>query len=346
MEFRQGVKVISFDARRNSGWIVTEPTDSTPELDPLMHVAFEWVVLLKSGEATVADAEALQRWRRQDPGHEAAFAEAVRLWGSLGAVARELLKEERAANPPPRRARPLGRRAFLGGAIAASAAGYMIFRPPLGLWPSLAELSADYRTAKGEVRHVALAQDISLDLNTQTSIAIRSTQQEPRIELISGEATITTKLAAARPLVVIAGDVRITATEANFNARCIDGKVAVTCVDGEIEVAQGQRSVRLKRGMQVNYSTDGLAAPIAVDAGRATAWHSGLLIFDHEPLARVIDEINRYRRGKIIVTDSALAGRLVSGTFHVDRLDDVIAQVQQAFGAQVTTLPGGIVLLS
>jgi transmembrane sensor len=235
----------------------------------------------------------------------------------------------------------------LGGAIAASAAVYLIVRPPLGLWPSLAELSADYRTAKGEMRHLALEQDISLEMNTLTSIAVRSTQQESRIELISGEATITTGPAASKPLRLIAGDGRITAAAyANFNVRCVDGAVSVICLKGEVNVEQRAHSVRLGAGTQIGYSADGMASPVAVDPALATAWHRGLLVFENRPFAQVIDEVNRYRTGKIIVTNSSLGARLVSGTFHLDRLDDVIGQVLQAFGARVTRLPGGVVLLS
>ncbi len=57
---------------------------------------------------------------------------------------------------------------MLGGAIAA-AAGYLVIRPPLDMWPSIEELSADYRTGEGEQRKVMLAPDISVELNTQTS---------------------------------------------------------------------------------------------------------------------------------------------------------------------------------
>jgi len=325
---------------------VAEPADHPPELDALTQEALDWVVLLKSGSATVADGAALQSWRQRDPAHEAAFRNAVKLWNNLGATARELADAPRAkAAERPRSGFRRGRRAFLGGAIAASAAGCLIARPPFGLWPSVAELSADYRTGKGEMRHVVLAQYISFDMNTLTSIAVRSASPA-RLELIAGEATIASQLTLTRPLVVIAGDGRITAADATFNARCIDGAVAVACVAGEVEVEQHQRTALVRSGMQVSYSARGLEAPTAVDPDRATAWHSGLLIFDREPLAQVVDEVNRYRPGKIIVTEGTLGSQLVSGTFHRDRLDDVITQFHKAFGARVTTLPGGLVLLS
>jgi transmembrane sensor len=56
--------------------------------------------------------------------------------------------------------------------------------------------------------------------------------------------------------------------------------------------------------------------------------------------------VNRYRAGKIIITNAELKRRLVNGTFQVDKLDNFVAQVEQLFGARITSLPGGVVLMS
>ena len=50
--------------------------------DSLIRDASRWVTQLVSGEATTTDAERLAQWRRQSPAHDAAFAEAVRVWWS------------------------------------------------------------------------------------------------------------------------------------------------------------------------------------------------------------------------------------------------------------------------
>ncbi len=59
-----------------------------------------------------------------------------------------------------------------------------------------------------------------------------------------------------------------------------------------------------------------------------------------------MDEVNRYRLGKIIITNEAIKRRIVNGTFQIDKLGNFVPQVQQLFGARVTSLPGGVVLLS
>jgi transmembrane sensor len=324
---------------------VVEPVDD----NGLLERAIDWVALLRSGRATEGDAERLQRWRAQSPAHEAAFRQAARLYRDLGSMGAEL--ERRKIKPfarPASVARHLvSRRALIGGALAASVAGYMVVKPPLDMWPSLAEMSADYRTAKGEQLDVALADNVSLKLNTQTSIAVRGTGVSPRIELISGEAAINSQR-LAEPLVVLAADGQIVASNGEVNIRCIDGVVMATCIQGSITVTQGGRSVQLQSGQQISYSSvEQLGAPIAIgDPASLTAWREKLLVFKDKPLATVVSEINRYRPGKIVVTNSGLGQRLVNGTFHTDKLDDFVAQVRQLYAVKVRALPGGVVLLS
>jgi transmembrane sensor len=326
---------------------VTLPPDSA-EPDPLLDEALEWVVRLRTGEPTRADVDALQEWRGRSAAHEAAFRRAAEIYQRGGIAAAELAAEQKAraiADAGSLRRRRLARRALLGGA-AAAAAGYMVVQPPLGLWSSLQELSADYRTRKGEQRRIDVVSGVSMDLDTQTSIALRSQQNEARIELISGQAAITAARPASDPLVLLAADGRITAAQAQFDARCFGDVVSVTCLNGAVDVERGGRSVHLQASQQVSYSAAGIGNSMAADPAQVTAWQSGLLVFRDQPLSNVVDEVNRYRPGKIIIVSAALKPRLVNGTFQIQKLDNFVAQVQQLFGASATTLPGGIVLLS
>jgi transmembrane sensor len=332
---------------------LTAGDDIPSELDPLLRQAVAWVIHLHSGSATSDDATALALWRQRSAEHEAAFCDAVRLWRSFGEATRKLASESELVSlvrRSPREARDrLSRRALIGGAMAAAcvAGGYLIVRPPLGLWPSFEELSADYRTAKGERRNIALSDNVSLTLNTQTSIAVRSAQGAPRIELISGEAAVQAGRDAPVPLVIDAAGGRVTAHRANFNVKCLDRAVSVSCIEGGVEVELKGQRVALSEGQQISYSTEaGLGRASQADLEQANAWQKGLLIIRDWPIGRLVEEINRYRPGRIVIMDEQLARRMISGTFHLDHLDDFVAQAHGLFGATARSLPGGIVLLS
>ena len=68
-------------------------------------------------------------------------------------------------------------------------------------------------------------------------------------------------------------------------------------------------------------------------------------MFHGTPLSEAVEEINRYRPGRIIVTNAALGRRLFNARFLIANVDGVVGQIQQVFGATITNLPGGIVLL-
>jgi transmembrane sensor len=327
---------------------------SAVDKDALSEQASVWVTLLMSGRATADDAEALQRWRGRSPAHRQAFAEAKLLWDVLGPASEAVSKRmvpsgvlAGAMHTPLGTRHRLARRAFIGGALAASAAAvaYVGSKPPFGFWPSVDELRADYRTGIGEQRQLALTNDISLILNTQTSIDLRNVSTEARrIELVAGEAAIVTK--GGRPLSVIAAGGWAKSSAARFDVRRDGTVVRVTCLDGNVEVGCRDRSVTVISGQQVAYDASGLQQVETVDISSATAWQRGQLIFRHEPFARVIEEVNRYRPGRIILLNAELGRRDVVATFQLSRINDVVANLAEAFGADTRWLPGGLVLMS
>lgn len=333
---------------------MSNPTTPPPaDLPPKVREALAWVVRLRSGEATQADVDAVRAWRATSADHEAAFVQAVQIWRRLQQAADAV--EGRGAEAGDRG--PLAsltgtptRRALLAGSLAAASAGvafWLLKQPPLDLWPSLDEMRADFRTAKGERRVVAIGDGVAMTLNTQTSLAVSSQGDRPDVRLVAGEVEIKTARALDRWLTVRALGVRMTATEADFSARCVAGVVDVTCLAGTVDVEFDRVVVPLRLNQSVSYSdADGLGTPVAVDRDVATAWQRGLLIVRNQALADVVAEVNRYRTGRIVITNAGLARMLVSGTFQIDRLETFPGQVQQLFGAHVRALPGGVVLLS
>ena len=325
-------------------------TDVTPinrySTDAVTREALSWIVRLTSGSATTADAEALARWRAENPAHESAFLDAARLWRALGVAATESLQTSSAANSHRR----ISRRALIGGALAASIAGALVVRPPYRLWPSLGEsianLDADYRTTPGKQQQIDLGEGVSVRLNTRSSVAVNTDPSQQGIKLIAGEAFVDTAASARRQIVVEAGEGSVVCSAAQANIRRDRDLVTVTCLNGELTVRMGTSSVSVPAQQQLSYADKEIGAVRPADTEAVGAWRVGLIVFRDQPLSEVIEEVNRYRESRIIVTNSTLAAHRVSGTFHLNRLEDVLQQVRQVYGARTRELPGGIVLLS
>lgn len=321
---------------------LSRPLPTPPPSDAIARQARAWMDRVAAGRMTPADGDALRRWCRADPAHQAALAEARRGWSLLGAAG--ALSAARA----PQRAvvRSPSRRWFIGGGLgfATAAAAAAIVHPPLGLWPSMDELQADHRTGIGERRSVALGGGVRVELNTRTSIALRP----DGIALIAGEAAVDLQGPGSR-ITVEADKGRVSADGARFELRRGPEGICVSCLAGRVEVAHAAGVRNLEAGQQLVYDARGLGAARVVDAGalsRLSAWREGYLRFVDTPLGEVVAEINRYRAGQVVLLDRQLAGKQVTGRFQIASLNRAIAQIQHSLGLSVRSLPGGIVLLS
>jgi transmembrane sensor len=310
--------------------------------------ARSWVVRLASGRLTVEDAAALRRWHAADPAHARAFAEAKRHWKVLGEATRELGRDTASSMDRPRRgAFAVSRRGMLGAAAIAAAAGIGVIaiRPPFDLWSPLVDFSADYRTGIGEVRTIAIGDSATVQLSTRSRLSLQPDRSDGlHVALLAGEAAIA---AGSRPVIVTAGDGETRAVSGAFNVRNDEGIVRATCLAGSLDVSCAGRKIVLHANQQIRYGARDVASPTLADPEEITAWQRGILVFHNQPLRFVIDEVNRYRPGKIVLLNRDLGNRPVAvASFHLDRLDEVISQMEALYGARARHLPAGIVLLS
>ena len=333
---------------------IPDGEETRDQVTQLRHEAHEWVARFASGQAGPAEIEALRKWSATSPAHVEAFDRASRTWKALDPARRHRLTgiasgaETGATNSAKPRPFRLRRRAFIGGALAASAAGVavVVAERPFDLWPSWSELGADYRTATGEQRQVTLANHVSVEMNTQTSISLlKSNDREDRFELVSGEAMVSTPDPSAAVTVLVAGG-RILASNARFNIRYVDTSVCVTCLEGNVQVEQRADRLSLSAGRQITYSDRGMETSVTADRAIVAAWKDGFVVFDGTPIDQVVKEVNRYRKGRVILTNAALGRERLSARIRIENIDRIIGQIEQVFGATARVLPGGVVLLS
>lgn len=330
--------------------MVKELVDQSAMDDALVREGDAWVLLMLSGASTHADARALRAWRERSSAHENAFREAVRLRRLVRGAGRQLREPPArlgaviAANQAGRR---MDRRALMAGGMAASiAVGVVGVVGGRALHQRSGERPGDWVTAKGERRQVDLGGGVVAELNTLSRLRRRTDLGVHGIELVSGEAVFTAHVPPDRPLVAWAGGGRTVASDARFSLRCTNAGVSVACLDGAVmvEAAGGGHSVPPGHG--IAYDDHGVGALVAVDPAVATAWQHGVLMFRQQRVGAVIGEINRYRSGRIVVTDAALANRRIDGAFYLNQLDQIFDQLHAAYGATVTRLPGGLVVLT
>jgi transmembrane sensor len=332
-----------------------DPMDHrAPSPEEIERQAWTWLRLLTSGEPKAWDIEGFRRWVRVDPARRAVFNEVRRRWEEIKQPAGLLQREEATAARPAlergtRRRGPMaGRRALLGGAVGAvAAAGVAVACPPLGLWPAPDEWRADDRTGAGEQRTLALADRISVTLNTRTSVRRQMDDggETVGLDLLAGEAAIDLK-GAGRAFGVTAGAGRSLADSGQFEVRYLDGKVCVTCVDGTLRLEHPAGSQVLRARQQAVYDGHAVSGIANVEPAQVSAWRSGELLFSQARLADVVEEINRYRSGRVVLMNDRVRNKTVNGRFAIASLDLALEQLQLSFGLKARSLPGGLLFLS
>ncbi len=314
---------------------------------PIDWQAREWLRLFASGRVTEEDARLFVAWKAQNPEHILALQQAQDQWQMLG-KAGVIARAQEMSSRDGQRLTTQGwqRRRLLGMGLAggAAAAAALAFYPPLGLWPSIDELTADYRTARGQQRHVRPVPGLDLLLNTQTTLKVASRRNINAFELLSGEmAVICRRDQGETDILAGQGTVRLGVSEIELRA-AQNGRVDVKCQSGKIVLLHPNGMVELAANQQLTYDNQHISPVTAAEAG-ASPWRSGFILFRNTLLGEAITEINRYRPGKVILLDKQSADRQLSGRYSIHDLDQVLSQISSIFDLRMRELPGHILLL-
>lgn len=332
--------------------------------------AATWVIRLGRGPLRDEERQEFDRWLGENPMHGAVFDRARSTWAELGdlraapgALLDDVAPPSRLSpshpSPPRPWLSPVARRpptstsmrraaAALVLVIAGASLGFFWFGNPLLV------LEADYRTTPGESRSVTLADGSVVQLGTDSAIALRFDGRERRVELLAGEAYFVVaplRETESRPFVVAAANGTATALGTEFMVDRDSEGADVTVVEHRVEVAatapdEERRALVLSPGESVRYDrTGGVGKAKEVNLQRATAWRRGELVFDKVRLADVVAELNRHRRGRIVIAEGGLADRRVSGFFRTDDLDGALASMTRELGVRTVDLPPFLTVL-
>lgn len=331
-------------------------TEDREDGDAVERAAADWIIRLGGPPLAPDEGARLDAWLAQSSRHRAAFAHARSTWAGLdvlkadpGPLRADMIPARVIpAHVPPAMAvaRPTARRRW--GAIGTIATGAVVMSGFGTFWfgDPVTMLRADHRTGIGETRTIALDDGSKVDLGPATAIAVHFDGRERRVELLSGVASFAPTpraKAGGRPFVVEAANGESRALGTRFMVDRLPGAVRVAVAEHDVDVSARAANGRtahatLPPGRQVRYDAEGLGAVADVDVGQAEAWRRGRLLFDAAPLGDVVAELNRYRRGRIIIANAELARRQVSGLFYTSDIDGAVATIASELGADIVSL--------
>lgn len=292
-----------------------------------------WYARLNAEDAGAGDRQRFDAWLAADERHRRAWEEIRSIAAATGMLA---APETASAGPRPFRAsRPR--------AMAWAAAALVLLVLGLGsLWGQdlLASLRGDHVTG-GERRRIVLADGSVMNLNVNSAVALSWTAAERRVELLRGEAFFTVTPDPARPFVVASREGRAEVLGTAFALRLMAGAARITVEEGSVAVSPPAGTappLRLGPG-QAAVVREGVVGPaVAADFGADTQWRQGRIVFRQRPLAEVIEALDRYRPGAIVIADVTLGGQRVTGAFDIDDTDKALSAIETVMNLKIYRL--------
>lgn len=355
----------------------------TRKLDPeRLEQAAAWRTRL--AESPDLHAGEFSAWLAQDPRNRHAWRRVQAPWNMLGqhATAPGVIHLRRAAlvhAHDAMRGNHLRPKRFRRPALLAAAASVVLAAGAFLFWQH--QQSEHFRTGFGERRIVTLADGSQITLDSRSEVTVRYTADARALTLVQGQARFDVAHDVARPFTVTAEGHKVVATGTAFDVDLLGPKLLVTLLQGHVVVlpqsaptvawvpdatSMGAGSatlagaesralssagdamdrIYLDPGEQLVVSTSEAPKVSHVDIERVTAWERGEIVFDNEPLAGVIQRMNRYGPRHIIVGDDRTGSLRISGVFHEGDVDGFISTVAAYLSVRAHERPDGDVVLT
>jgi len=217
-----------------------------------------------------------------------------------------------------------------------------------------------YFTRIGDQQTIELDDGSIVTLNTGGQLVVDYTGQIRRILLERGEAYFYVAEDPERPFTVDLDVRSVTAIGTAFNIRklpegcqvaVLEGAVALhelpeaplllpppVSADGEPVVITAPTQHRVEAGWVVEFDAgrNELKAFQPESMDRYLQWRSGMLSFYREPLYRVVQELNRYSRKKILIEDTSVMELKVYTAVSVHDIDSALNGLELALPIKVT----------
>jgi transmembrane sensor len=223
----------------------------------------------------------------------------------------------------------VNRRNVLKGTVLAVAGGAGIYAMNRRDW------FADHMTGIGERRTVTLPDNSTVELGSYSALSVDYESGERRTRLYRGEGYFDVT-SSNLPFIVEAGNGSVQALGTQFDVKSVDDLVTVTVSERKVRInVDGRAGLDIDQGQQVSYSRGGVGAVNTVDIDAAIAWRKDRIVFQDVPLRRVLAELQRYRRGRIMLMESSLGDIPVTAVFNTRQADRALQTIAETLPIRV-----------
>jgi transmembrane sensor len=121
--------------------------------------------------------------------------------------------------------------------------------------------------------------------------------------------------------------------------------IVVSVVQHAVRVASPSQEQDVEEGQSVLFAHDRLSAPARTDVDTQLSWRDGKLVFISTPFDEVVAALSRWRHGKMIVMDKALANRPVSIIVDVRRAGRILENLEHGLPIRIASYSPWLTLI-
>ena len=202
------------------------------------------------------------------------------------------------------------------------------------------------KTVMGEKSIVTLLDGTRITLNAGSKLKYPVRFGEDSREVIlEGEAYFEVAHNANKPFIVHSGNISTKDLGTKFDVCAFpnEATIAVSLEEGAVEVsaaASGARSreIVLSPAQQFVYNRENETSTIdSFDFQKTIGWKDNILVFDNEPLSKILLPLERYFGVKFEIAEPAFTNRTIKANFKNESLWTVVKVLEKATGLTAKT---------
>jgi len=309
-----------------------------------------WILRIHSGLMSSQERREFEAWHARSPVHQGQFRDAERFWRALDGLDGQVRREKHPTAPDDfvrHRAFSLPSGLTLRSRWPAIAATVLIITTTILLWSLLTVRSNDYTTGTGEQKSVTLADGSTVLLNTHSAFSANLSEHRRSLTLTQGEALFAVAHDTERPFEVTVDGWIVRAIGTTFNIDRHTDNMTVTVIEGAVRLLRDDQAWDIPAGYRITYDKHHIVnEPEPVNVLKITGWRTGEFSFTDMPLSMIVEELNRYRPGRILIATAPLRDLRLSGSVSLNDPDHSLKMLQKVFQFRVTPLTSYLTVVS
>lgn len=301
--------------------IIEQPTDSITQ-------ACAWVARLWADDVSVDDHTACNNWRRSSKENEQAWQRVLQLQEQFTTV-----PDPKAVSELLGQNKNVSRRQFLSIAVVGLGVGALTTK----MFTLNTRSPVDYATTKkGEIKNITLADGTKLSMNTSTRVDINIDQYNRQLMLHEGEIYIETAHHST-PFTVVSKEGVLQPLGTRFTVRLKGDQTKLSVFEGRVQIkpSHSDETRIIESGLGADFTQNGVINDYAADIS-SMAWTENKLAVADMPLTEFIDELSRYRSGRM-KANPKLASLTITGVFSLDNTDRILQQLTEILPVKLHT---------